>query len=336
MAEQGIQVHHLSKRFGPLQALKRVSFSIEKGQALGILGSNGAGKTTLINILTTVFLPDTGTACIDGYDIHDAPIHIRKRLGVVAQNDRFDTYLTLWENLSLHAELHGMPKREFKPRIDTLLEQVGLQDRKNADMEQLSGGMKRKASLIRALIHEPDILFLDEPTTGLDPLARRQVWDAISAFKAEKTIVLTSHYMEEANELCDELLLMDKGEVLMQGTPDELKDEVAKQRGGCRYAVQLSRPLTLPEQQYMQRGFPLSRFNATLTLSTPTTLCIQFKTDPLEQPHINQTHWMSQILDLLPPDQSVQSFHQVLPSLDDVFFSSISSDRALLDERSQV
>lgn len=322
----GIIAKNLTKQFGNLFALRDVSFSVEPGKALGILGSNGAGKTTLINILTTVFLPHSGTASIHGFDIHDNPFGIREHLGVVSQNDRFDTYLTLWENLSLHAELHGLPSRVFRPRIDMLLEQVNLQDKRHAYMEKLSGGMKRKASLIRALIHQPSILFLDEPTTGLDPLARKQVWEAITAFKADKTIVLTSHYMKEADELCDTLVLMDKGKVLMEGTPDELKQRVAKEQGEYTYAVQFTSPIDHQALSHIQAGFPYSRFPAKLSLNTPQQLRITWKKEPP-----NTSQWMSHLLSLAPSTTTIQSVSQQLPDLESVFFSAISSPRSLAE-----
>lgn len=326
-AHRGLIVQQLTKRFDHLIALNNVSFSIKPGKALGILGSNGAGKTTLINILTTVFLPDSGTASVNGFDIHTNPMGIREHLGVVSQNDRFDTYLTLWENLSLHAELHGIPKRQFTPRIEMLLEQVSLQDKRHSYMEQLSGGMKRKASLIRALIHQPEILFLDEPTTGLDPLARKQVWDAITAFKTDKTIVLTSHYMKEADELCDELVLMDKGKVLMDGNPAQLKQRVADEQGEFIYTLELNTPITTEEFSYLQSGFPASRYPAKLQLHHGQTLSIHWKKQPPDT-----AHWMGQLLSLIPVHVGVQSFSRQLPDLESVFFSAISSPRALLDD----
>ncbi len=320
-ATSGMVVDNICKSFtnprggGTVAALSQVSFTAPMGKALGILGSNGAGKTTLINILTTVIRPDNGTAWINGHNVHNNPNPIREQLGVVSQDDRFDNYLTLWENLSLHAELHGLKKRHFTPHINHLLKQVDLYDRRHSYLDTFSGGMKRKASLIRALIHKPTILFLDEPTTGLDPLARRQVWDAIRTLKEGRTLILTTHYMQEADELSDHIVLMDKGKLIQQGTPTELKRQVAEQRCGWHYQLQLKQPVAntlLPTVQTALANTP----GVTLTATNAETIQLDFSRQP------DSLEFIPAIIQHLSP-QVFHSIHQQLPDLETVFFSAI-------------
>lgn len=217
----------LAKRFksseGTVQALRGVSFSVERERIFTILGPNGAGKTTLLRILTTMMRPSSGTAWIEGFEIGRQNIHIRNLIGIVAQDNHFDKYLTVWQNLELHAQMHGMNKDTYTKRISELLERVGLLGRKNDYLDDFSGGMQRRVALIRALIHEPKLLFMDEPTTGLDPAARREIWDTLQDIKQRTTVILTTHYMEEADRLSDHILILNRGEVMMSGTADELK-----------------------------------------------------------------------------------------------------------------
>lgn len=222
-----IVVKGLAKRFksssGGVQALKGVSFDVRREKVFTILGPNGAGKTTLLRILTTVMRPSAGTAFIEGFEIGRQNIHIRQLIGIVAQENHFDKYLTVWQNLVLHAQMHGLEKRVYERRIQELLERVELYDRRDDNLDDFSGGMQRRVALIRALIHEPKLLFLDEPTTGLDPVARREIWDTIQELKRNTTVILTTHYMEEADRLSDYILILNHGEVMMSGTAEELK-----------------------------------------------------------------------------------------------------------------
>lgn len=238
-----IRVQSLTKHFsgsgGGVQALKGVSFEVERESVFTILGPNGAGKTTLLRILTTIMRPSSGSAWIEGYEIGRRNMQIRHLIGVVTQDTHFDRYLTVWQNLTLHARMHGIPKAAYEPRIRMLLEGVELYDRRNDFLENFSGGMKRRAALIRALIHEPRLLFLDEPTTGLDPAARREIWNIIRELKRKTTIILTTHYMEEADRLSDYLLIMNQGEVVMRGTTEELKRHLSPQD---MYELSLSEP----------------------------------------------------------------------------------------------
>ncbi|MGE0200855.1 MAG: ABC transporter ATP-binding protein [Candidatus Melainabacteria bacterium] len=206
-----------------VQALNNVSFDVPMGRVFTILGPNGAGKTTLMKIITTLTHPDAGTVKVHGHDVLRDTMAVRGLIGVVAQENNFDKYLTVWHNLSLHAELHGLRRAEYEPRLRELLQQVDLDDRRMDFADEFSGGMKRRVALIRALIHRPKVLFLDEPTTGLDPKARRDLWEVINTLKHQATIVLTTHYMDEADVLSDEILMVNHGEVVMHGTPQAIK-----------------------------------------------------------------------------------------------------------------
>jgi ABC-2 type transport system ATP-binding protein len=250
-----IEVQNLAKHFGErgngIQALDGVSFTVPHGSVFCILGPNGAGKTTLLKILTTVTRPDRGTARIEGYDIQAQAIQVRDCIGVVAQANRFDRYLSIWHNLTLHAQMHGIPPAEFEPEINRLLEKVGLYERRFDSADTLSGGMQRRVALIRALIHRPKVLFLDEPTTGLDPQARREIWETIQQLKPSATIILTTHYMEEADILSDHILMLHQGKVVMEGTARELKQEISPQNG---YEVFLKVPKAAEYQAIIEQA----------------------------------------------------------------------------------
>lgn len=226
-----IEARDLRKKFsgkgGTVQALKSVSFTANREQVLAILGPNGAGKTTLLRILTTVMRPSSGHGYVEGFEIGRQNIQIRQLIGIVAQENHFDRYLTVWQNLTLHAQMHGLEKPFYEKRIQQLLEKVELYDRRHDYMENFSGGMQRRVALIRALIHEPKILFLDEPTTGLDPAARLEIWETIQELKQRTTVILTTHYMEEADRLSDRIMILNHGEVVMTGTADELKQRIS-------------------------------------------------------------------------------------------------------------
>jgi ABC-2 type transport system ATP-binding protein len=167
--------------------------------------------------------PSSGAAWVEGFEVGRQNIHIRNLIGIVAQDNHFDKYLTAWQNLVLHAQMHGMEKPQYEKRINELLEMVELYNRRNDYLEDFSGGMQRRVALIRALIHEPKLLFLDEPTTGLDPAARREIWATIQALKHNTTVILTTHYMEEADRLSDRIMILNHGQVVMHGTAGELK-----------------------------------------------------------------------------------------------------------------
>jgi len=243
-----VSVRQIGKRFGDLQAVENISLSIARGTIFGLLGPNGAGKTTLIRMLTTQLSPSSGGASIEGYDIVTQGQQVRGLIGVVPQENNLDRYLTARENLVLHAQLHGMAKSEYGQKIDQLLELTGLAGRQHDFPDTFSGGMQRRLVVARALVHSPQLLFLDEPTTGLDPQSRRAVWGYIQELKQSMTIFLTTHYLEEADALCDRIVIMDQGRILADGTAPQLKERIAKASGyelqfhqrGAHYAELLS------------------------------------------------------------------------------------------------
>jgi ABC-2 type transport system ATP-binding protein len=223
-----IEVDHLVKRFGDFTAVSDVSFHVEQQEIFGLLGPNGAGKTTLIRMMTTLTPPTSGTARIGGYDIRTDPDGVRGVLGVIPQAFTSDPELTAQENMAIHAKLYGVPADEREALIDRLLESVELLKFRDALVRTFSGGMRRRLEIARGLVHSPKIMFLDEPTTGLDPVSRSNVWEMIRKLRdnSELTILLTTHYMDEADKLCDRIAIVDHGKLAALDTPMKLKDSV--------------------------------------------------------------------------------------------------------------
>ena len=223
-----IEVDHLVKKFGDLVAVNDVNFYVEDGEIFGLLGPNGAGKTTLIRMMTTLTPPTSGTARIAGCDIRTDPDGVRQVLGVIPQAFTSDPELTAAENMLIHAKLYGVPKAQREPLINKLLESVDLAKFKNALVRTFSGGMRRRLEIARGLVHSPKILFLDEPTTGLDPVSRSNVWEMIRSLRdnSKLTILLTTHYMDEADKLCDRIAIVDHGKLVALDTPTQLKDSI--------------------------------------------------------------------------------------------------------------
>lgn len=204
-------------------AVDNLSLKIETGEIFGLLGPNGAGKTTTIRMLTMLTKPSGGCILYNDKNISDYEQEIKKYIGVVPQHINFDQDLTVWENMELHGRLHHMPKKQRRARINELLEYVELQDRINDSVKKLSGGMKRRLLIVRALMHNPQILFLDEPTVALDPQVRRRIWDLIRRLpKDGVTVVLTTHYIEEAENLCNRVAILNKGKLIKMDTPSQL------------------------------------------------------------------------------------------------------------------
>jgi ABC-2 type transport system ATP-binding protein len=222
-----IRTRALSKTYGALTALDTFELDVPRGTIFGLLGPNGAGKTTLIRILTTLMRQSSGDCFIEGHDTRSAGRDIRSLIGVVSQENSLDRYLTARENLELHARLHGMERRSYSQRIDELLELMGLAGRQKDFPDTFSGGMQRRLVIARALIHQPKLLFLDEPTTGLDPQSRRAVWEYVRTLAGSMTIFLTTHYLEEAEHLCDRIAIMDHGKMIALGSTQELKDRLS-------------------------------------------------------------------------------------------------------------
>ncbi|MBI4708897.1 MAG: ATP-binding cassette domain-containing protein [Candidatus Portnoybacteria bacterium] len=222
-----IEVKNLTRKFNGLTAVDDISFEVKKGEIFGFLGPNGAGKSTTINMLSTIIAPTNGNALVNGFSIIGDKDEVRKSIGLVFQDPSLDDRLTADENLCFHARLYGVPKDEYNKRIEEVLKLVELWDRKDDIVKTFSGGMKRRLEIARGLIHYPAVLFLDEPTLGLDPQTRVHIWDYIMKLKRERemTIFMTTHYMNEA-EYCDRIGIIDNGKIVALDTPANLKKMV--------------------------------------------------------------------------------------------------------------
>jgi len=223
-----IQVENIVKKYGTFEAVKGVSFSVASGEIFGLLGPNGAGKSTLIRMMTTLIPVTSGRALVGGHDVAKEPDAVRRMIGVIPQALTSDPDLTLQENLSIYAKLYGVPAAQRKKNIDEVLEAVDLVKWRDAQTKTLSGGMRRRLEIARGLVHNPQIFFLDEPTTGLDPVSRIAVWEMLNNLRTTRklTMLLTTHYMEEADKLCDRIAIVDHGTLVALGTPLELKQGV--------------------------------------------------------------------------------------------------------------
>ncbi|MEM2942684.1 MAG: ATP-binding cassette domain-containing protein [Candidatus Bathyarchaeia archaeon] len=223
-----IETFKLTKRFKNIVAVDHLNIKIKQGEIFGLLGPNGAGKTTTISMLCTILRPTEGTATVNGFDILKESDEVRKSIGIVFQQPSVDDILTGRENLILHAMWYGVPKAIRRERIDEVLKLVGLESRQNSLVKTYSGGMRRRLELARGLLHLPKVLFLDEPTLGLDPQTREVIWEYIEqmSISRDMTIVLTTHYMEEADRLCDRIAIIDQGKIVVMDTPEALKAEV--------------------------------------------------------------------------------------------------------------
>lgn len=223
-----LEVDHLTKRFGDFCAVNDLSFAVNHGEVFGLLGPNGAGKSTLIRMLTTIVPPTSGTARVYGFDIVRSAYDVRKSIGVIPQAITSDLDLSAEENMSIFAKLYAIPRHKRLRVIKELLEAVQLTDWADKPVKTFSGGMRRRLEIARGLVHEPKIFFLDEPTTGLDPVSRASVWEMLSRLKQEKdlTILITTHYMDEADKLCDRIAIMDRGNLVALDSPLKLKASI--------------------------------------------------------------------------------------------------------------
>ena len=221
--EPAITARDLAKTYGTLEAVRGVSFEVAAGEVVGFLGPNGAGKTTTVRIISCFLPPSAGAASVCGVDVRERPREVKQMLGICPQEDNLDPDFDVLKNLLVYGRYFGIPGKVLRERADQLLELVQLGDRKRAAVAELSGGMKRRLILARALLNNPRVLILDEPTTGLDPQARHAIWTRIRALRATGvTVLLTTHYMEEAAQLCDRVIVMDHGQILLQGSPGSL------------------------------------------------------------------------------------------------------------------
>ncbi|MEE9913741.1 MAG: ATP-binding cassette domain-containing protein [Deltaproteobacteria bacterium] len=298
-----IETRSLTKTFGKIQAVRGVDLDIEKGEIFGLLGPNGAGKTTTIGMLCTIIRPTSGRGIIAGFDIAKHPTQVRRRVGIVFQDPTLDTILTGRENLQLHARLYGIPARVRSVWIEEMLELVDLQERADDLTKTYSGGMRRRLELARGLLHRPAVLFLDEPTLGLDPQTRARTWDYIRkmAQKEETTVVLTTHYMEEAEQMCDRIGIIDAGRIIALDTPGNMIDTM----GGDIVAITAPRP-------------PLDQLR-----SLPYVSDVKAAGDQMEitmkAAHLHLAHLLSLI-----PD--IASVEMRKPTLSDVFIKLTGRD----------
>jgi ABC-2 type transport system ATP-binding protein len=233
-----IVVEDLHKRYEALEAVRGISFEVPRGAIFGFLGPNGAGKTTTIKILCTLLSPSAGRARLAGFDVARQAYEVRQRIGVIFQDPALDDRLTAEENLRLHAVVYRVPRGERAGRIDEVLRFVELEDRRRDLVRAFSGGMKRRLEIARGLLHRPAVLFLDEPTTGLDPQTRARTWEVLRGLRDRygTTLFLTTHYMDEA-EVCDQIAIVDHGAIVAQGAPDALKGRVGKDLVQARTAA---------------------------------------------------------------------------------------------------
>lgn len=246
-----IQAIDLVKKFGDLTAVDRVSFEVPTGTVLGLLGPNGAGKTTTVRMMTTLTPVTSGTARIAGHDIHENPAAVRRSMGLTAQTATVDELLTGRENLHLIADLYGIDRPRVRGLADELLERFSLTEAGNKVTKQYSGGMRRRLDLAASLVAAPPVLFLDEPTTGLDPRSRQELWDVLRGLVRDgTTLLLTTQYLEEADHLADNVIVIDRGGIIAQGTPLQLKD----QSGSARLVVTLSRNEDIPAAKQLLSG----------------------------------------------------------------------------------
>jgi ABC-2 type transport system ATP-binding protein len=226
-----IEVKDLRRHFGGFEAVKGISFSVPQGTIFGFLGPNGAGKSTTIKMLTTLLRPTSGTILIDGYDPTREPDAVRRAFGIVFQDASLDEDLTAWENMELHGVLYGVPRDTRRARIDELLAFVELDDRRSSYVREFSGGMKRRLEIARGLLHHPKIIFLDEPTLGLDPQTRNHMWEYLGQLNEREgtTVFFSTHYMDEADRNADTIAIIDRGVIIASGTGEDLKHQTRKE-----------------------------------------------------------------------------------------------------------
>lgn len=292
-----IDVRHVSFRYRQRVALDDVSLTVQPGEIFGLLGPNGGGKTTLFRLLSTYFPLQSGSITIDGIDLASQPMRVRQIIGVVFQHPSLDGKLTVAENLKHHARMYGVPASERLAKSESLLRQVGLWDRRDDVVERLSGGLARRAELAKGMLHDPRLLILDEPSTGLDPGARRDLWQYLKLLQSEKkvTSLLTTHLMEEA-ERCDRLAILSRGKVLAIGTPDELRQSI----GGEMVTIRCADPARVAQRLQ------------TTTDIQPTILddCIRFES---KEPY----RLVPQLPELV--GERIDSLEISKPTLEDVF-----------------
>ena len=298
-----LHIQNLTRRFNTLVAVDNISFDIEQGEIFGLLGPNGAGKTTTLSMLATMLNPTSGSATVNGIDIGQDPDGVRKSIGIVFQDQSLDEELTAWENMDFHGRLYRIPAEIRKPRITELLTLVELHDRRDDIVKTFSGGMRRRLEIARGLLHHPAVLFLDEPTLGLDPQTRNHLWTYIATLAKEKgiTIILTTHYMEEADRLCNRVAIIDHGRIIAIDTPENLKDGL----GGDLVTIKSPDPAGVAE-----------------ALKEPWVVRVETHNDEVTVSLKNADQFVSTIVTLLNSRQvPITSISIHKPTLEDVFLS---------------
>lgn len=315
-----VTIQNLQKSYGTVKALKNISFSIKNGEIFGLLGPNGAGKTTTIRCLTTLAQPDSGEIMIDGISAVTQPKQVRQKLGYVAQEVAIDKILTGRELLQLQASLYHLPSSFAKNRIEQLLTVLGLQEYGDRQTGTYSGGIRKRLDLAAGLLHQPQVLVLDEPSVGLDIESRMIVWDFLRQLKlAGTTVLITSHYLEEIDALCDRLAIIDQGEVIAEGSPSSLKDRL----GGDRVTLKIKEFTTPEEAQTAQEKLSQLPFVENIIINevqgNSLNLIVTPNSNPISQ--IEQT--------LTEINLPMFSISQSRPSLDDVYLAA--TGKTLLD-----
>lgn len=298
-----LHIQNLTRRFNDLVAVDNISFDIDHGEIFGLLGPNGAGKTTTLSMLSTMLTPTSGSATVNGIDIQQDPDGVRRSIGIVFQDQSLDEELTAWENMDFHGRLYRIPAEIRKQRIVELLTLVELHDRRDDIVKTFSGGMRRRLEIARGLLHHPAVLFLDEPTLGLDPQTRNLLWNYIAALAKEKgiTIILTTHYMEEADRLCNRVAIIDHGRIIAIDTPENLKEGL----GGDLVTIRSPEPAAAAE-----------------ALKEPWVVRVETHNDEVVVSLKNADQFVSTIVTLLNMRQiPITSIAVHKPTLEDVFLS---------------
>src|SRR5579863_7817272 len=295
-----IEVKELSKSFGSFRAIDHLSLSIRQGEIFGLLGPNGSGKTTTINMISGLSTPTSGEVHVLGHDVRKNARQVRQILGSVPQETALYEELSAWDNLDFHADLFGMARQGKKARIMQMLDLVQLQERKRSRVSTFSGGMKRRLALARALLHDPQLLYLDEPTLGVDVQSRRAIWDYILALRDQgKTVLITTNYLEEAEALCERLAILDRGKLIAEDTPADLKQTY----GGSVVELETARPTTLADQVRAMPGVSTVEQDG-------TRLSITTRGDEASVP---------EIINLLARESEIRHLAMREPNLDEVF-----------------
>ncbi len=295
-----IEIVDLCKAFGTFRAIDHMSLTVQQGEIFGLLGPNGSGKTTTINIISGLMRPTSGDVRVMGYDVRHQTRHVRRILGAVPQETALYEELTAWTNMDFHADLFGIPRKEKKERIKKLLELVQLLDRKDSRVGTFSGGMKRRLALARALLHDPQIIYLDEPTLGVDVQARRAIWDYILAQRDQgKTVLITTNYLEEAQALCGRLAIIDHGKLITVDTPDHLR----RIYGGSVIDIETMQPSENVEQIRSLPGVNVVTQNGTyLKIST-----------------LGNHGVVPQVINILSQEGEIKDISVHEPTLDEIF-----------------